>query len=160
MTLGRPQDRDLARANLVTDIQSEVDAAEQGGFDLDEVTAAELEEPPRPAALYDLGDLRSDPAGPRALAARHRGQAARQQGLLLPGARACRLPVRVTTDPELLRPAPGQHRAVVPGQPSVSLSRRHRLQRRATGRSLALATLSQRPRGAKAASAEQPRAYQ
>ena len=99
VALGRAQDRDIARANLVTDIRSEVDAAEQGGFDLDEVAAAELEEPARPAALYDLSDLGAilhDPALlPPGIEAKPVGS--KDFSYLAPGMSA---PVRVTTDPD------------------------------------------------------------
>jgi hypothetical protein len=116
VTLGRPQDRDLARANLVTDIQSGVDAAEQGGFDLDEVTAAELEEPARPAALYDLADLGAilhDPALlPPGIEAKPVGS--KDFSYLAPGMSA---PVRVTTDAEFYDQHPDSTELWSPGSP-------------------------------------------
>jgi hypothetical protein len=115
VTLGRPE-ACPARAKLVTDIRSEADAAEGAGFDLDEVTAAELEEPPRPPALYDLADLRKilhdTTLMPPGIEAKPIG--AKDFAYLAPGMPA---PVRVTTDPDYYDQHPDSTELWSPGSP-------------------------------------------
>lgn len=116
VTLGRIQDREVARANLVTGIQSGVDAAGQSGFDLDEVTAAELEEPARPAALYDLVDLgmilQNPTLLPPGLSVKPLGS--KDFSYLAPGMPA---PVRVTADPDYYDQHPDSTELWSPGSP-------------------------------------------
>jgi SNF2 family DNA or RNA helicase len=53
-----PQGRDAdARSRLQGEIDQQAEAAKQGGFDLDAMVDADLEEPPRPAAKLSLLDL-------------------------------------------------------------------------------------------------------
>lgn len=80
-------------------------AAEQAGFDLDEVTAAELEEPARPPARYDLSNLgallgRPDllPPGVQAKVPGTRDWSWQARGMAAP--------VRVTTDPDYFEQHP------------------------------------------------------
>jgi hypothetical protein len=116
VALGRPEDRERARANLVTDIASEVESAEQAGFDLDEVTAADLDVPERAPARYDLADLgalldRPDLLPPgiqiKALGARDWSW----QGPGMPAS------VRVTTDPDYYEQHPDSTELWSPGSP-------------------------------------------
>ena len=116
VTLGRPEDREVARANLVAGIQSGVDAAEQAGFDLDEVTAAELEEPPRAAALYDLAELRKVLENPSLLppGIEVKPLGSKDFSYLAPGMPA---PVRVTADPDYYDQHPDSTELWSPGNP-------------------------------------------
>ncbi len=50
-------DRDQARANAIADLRHQADEAEEAGFDLDEIAPTDLEQPKRPAPLYDLATL-------------------------------------------------------------------------------------------------------
>src|SRR5262249_53149532 len=61
------QERLRQRAELVSRIESEIAEKEQAGFDLDAITEADLEEPDRPEALYDLDDLEAILARPDVL---------------------------------------------------------------------------------------------
>lgn len=45
------------RAGIVSDLDEQIRKQEQEGFDLDAITEADLDEPPRAAALYDLDAL-------------------------------------------------------------------------------------------------------
>lgn len=116
VTLGRPQDRDRARANLVSGIQSDVDAADQGGFDLDEMAESDLDEPARPAALYclaDLGRILRDPSLlPPGIEAKPLGS--KDVSYLAPGLPA---PVRVTTDSDYYDQHPDSTELWSPGSP-------------------------------------------
>ncbi|MGA7982773.1 MAG: helicase, partial [Chromatiaceae bacterium] len=116
VTLGRPEARAAARTNLVTELRTEANAAEQGGFDLDEVTAAELEEPPRPRALYDLADLRKiledNAVLPPGIEIKPIG--AKDFSYLAPGMPA---PVRVTTDADYYDQHPDSTELWSPGSP-------------------------------------------
>jgi hypothetical protein len=57
-TLRKPTEERLRqRAELVSRIEGEIVQTQQAGFDLDAITEADLEEPERPEALYDLEDL-------------------------------------------------------------------------------------------------------
>jgi superfamily II DNA or RNA helicase len=98
VALGRSEQRDLARSNLIADIQSEVDAHADAGFDLDEVTAADLDEPPRPAPAYGLAELGGVLQRPDLLPPGVEVGAVGKKDFsyLAPGMSA---PVRVTTDP-------------------------------------------------------------
>ena len=87
--------RDPSVASVV---EESMEQAEQGGFDIDEVTQADLDEPYRPQAVLDMVDLdrviRSDIALPPGITAG--GMAAREYRYSAPG-----MPkeLRVTTDP-------------------------------------------------------------
>jgi hypothetical protein len=116
VAIGRAEQRDLARSNLLADIESEVDAQANTGFDLDEVTAADLEEPPRPTPAYGLNEL---------------GQVLQRPELLPPGAEVSplgkkdfkylapgmRVPIRVTTDPTFYDQHPDSTELWSPGSP-------------------------------------------
>ena len=116
VTLGPPGDRALARANLVSGISSEVTAAEQSGFDLDEVTAKELEEPERPPALYSLSDLGALLTRPELLppGIESKPLGNRDRSYLAPGMAA---PIRVTTDPDYFEQHPDSVELWSPGNP-------------------------------------------
>ena len=116
VSLGHPKDREQAKAKLVHDIAYEVTAAEQFGFDIDEVTAEELEEPMRPPAAYGLGELRTLLGRPDLLPA---GVLARVLGpkdwsWQAPGMAA---PIRVTTDPDFYEQHPDSTELWSPGSP-------------------------------------------
>ena len=84
--------------SVASEVEQSIEAAEQGGFDIDEVTQADLDEPYRPDAVLDMSDLdrviRSDAALPPGVTAG--GMAAREYRYSAPG-----MPkeLRVTTDP-------------------------------------------------------------
>lgn len=84
------------RAGVVGDMEQAALAAQAGGFDLDEFTAADLEEPPRPEPALSLADLERIAAKPElmpnAVAVRPLG--AGEFGYLAPGMDR---EVRVTT---------------------------------------------------------------
>ncbi len=113
-----PGDRELARQNMVAEIEADADAAEAAGFDLDEITASDLEEPARPAPLYDLEDLdrvlsQKDLLPPDLDAKPLRGSP-RQYSCSRPGMRE---PIRVTTDPEFFGEHPESVELWSPGSP-------------------------------------------
>jgi hypothetical protein len=116
VALGPPRDRERARANLVSGIAAEVSVAEQAGFDLDEVTAAELEEPERPPALYGLGDLGVLLTKPELLphGIESKPLGTRDRSYLAPGMST---PVRVTTDPDYFEQHPDSTELWSPGSP-------------------------------------------
>ena len=116
VSLGRPADRELARANLVTDIESGLTAAEQAGFDLDEVTAEELDEPPRPPAAYGLAELGALLGRPELLppGVVSKVLGSRDWSWLAPGMAG---PVRVTTDPDYFEQHPDSTELWSPGSP-------------------------------------------
>jgi hypothetical protein len=122
VALGPTHDRERARANLVSGIAAEVTAAEQSGFDLDEVTAAELEEPERPPAAL-RPERPGRPAGSsRSAAPWHPGQGPGRPRLVLAGPRHAR-PGAGDDGPRLLRAAPRQYRALVTRKSPVPQSR-------------------------------------
>jgi hypothetical protein len=53
---GRGRDANT-RATLTGDLERDAEAAKQGGFDIDEIVQADLEEPPRPQPKLSLTDL-------------------------------------------------------------------------------------------------------
>jgi superfamily II DNA or RNA helicase len=115
-SLERPASRELARANLVTSLQAEVTAAEQAGFDLDEIAVAELEEPPRAPAPYGLAELatllsRPDLLPPGIIA---KPSGAKDWSWQAPGMPA---PIRVTTDPDYYEQHPDSTELWSPGSP-------------------------------------------
>jgi superfamily II DNA or RNA helicase len=116
VSLGPSRDRDLARSNLVADIESGVTAAEQVGFDLDEVTAEELEDPERPSPLYTLSDLGALLARPALLppGTESTPLGSRDRAWSAPGMPA---PVRITTDPDYYEQHPDSTELWSPGSP-------------------------------------------
>lgn len=113
-----PGDRELARQNMVAEIEADAEAAEAAGFDLDEITASDLEEPARPAPLYDLEDLdrvlsRKDLLPPD-LDAKPLHGSHRQYSCSRPGMRE---PIRVTTDPAIFGEHPESFELWSPGSP-------------------------------------------
>jgi len=116
VSLGRPQDRERARANLVADIESGLTTAEQAGFDLDEVSEDALDEPPRPPTAYGLAELGALLGRPELLppgiVAKVRG--ARESSWLAPGMAR---PVRITTDPDYFEQHPDSTELWSPGSP-------------------------------------------
>jgi SNF2 family DNA or RNA helicase len=87
------------REALLNDVQSDIDQAEQTGFDIDEVTQTDLEEPYRPDSPLDMHDLdrviQSVPALPPGITAEF--MAKDQYAYSAPGMPEA---LRVTTDPE------------------------------------------------------------
>lgn len=113
-----PGDRKLARNKVIAEIEADADAAEAAGFDLDEIVATELEEPARPAPLYDLDDLdrvlsRKELLPPD-LDAKPLHGSARQYSCSRPGMRK---PIRVTTDPAVFDEYPESFELWSPGSP-------------------------------------------
>ena len=99
IALQDPHQREKTRHELLDDLKHTMEQPAAGGFDLDEITEAALDMPPRSAALYDLHAL---------------GQILQRPELLPPGMEVVRTgskkdwawrqpnlsdPVRVTTDP-------------------------------------------------------------
>lgn len=115
-SLTATSDRQRVRANLVSDIDREVDQAQNDGFDLDEITAADLEEMKRPNPLYGMVDLdrvlRSAellPGGVIAQPLGHREYAYNQPGMVET--------IRVTTDPAYFDEHPESTELWSPGSP-------------------------------------------
>lgn len=54
IALQDPHQREKTRHELLDDLKHTIEQPAPGGFDLDEITEAALDLPPRPAALYDL----------------------------------------------------------------------------------------------------------
>lgn len=97
VTLCSDAERERARQDLVNQIGSQVEEAEAGGFDLDEVTLSDLEDQPEPHPPYGLEELgrlltRPDllPPGIEVRPAGGKDFAYREPGMATP--------VRVTTD--------------------------------------------------------------
>lgn len=112
---GKP-DRDRHRAQLVSDLDQDVRDAEAAGFDLDEVTEADLEMPLRPRSLYDLDALdrliRKTELLPPGVEVELLGP--REYSLSMPGMSE---PLRVTTDPAYFDEHPGSTELWSPGSP-------------------------------------------
>ena len=116
ITLGKG-DRRLARDNMISELRNQADEAEAGGFDLDEIAASDLEEPKRPAPLYDLDFLnrllqRPEllPPGVSAEPLHHHHEFKWTQ----PGAAGA---LRVTTDPDFFDAHPESCELWSPGSP-------------------------------------------
>jgi len=109
-------DRDRQRAQLISDLNEQVESAESGGFDLDEIAQADLETPTRPAAPYNLDDLDVLINRPELLAPGVEVEplGRREYKLSAPGMRE---PLRVTTDPELFDQHPESVELWSPGSP-------------------------------------------
>jgi hypothetical protein len=93
-----------------------VESAEQAGFDLDEVTAADLDAPERPPARYDLADLGALLARPELLppGIQTKALGPRDWSWQAPGMPA---PVRVTTNPDYYEQHPDSTELWSPGSP-------------------------------------------
>jgi hypothetical protein len=91
-------ERERTRHDLVHSLNTAVDAAEADGFDLDEVTAADIEEPEQPPAALTLADLGVVLQAPALLppGAQVKKIGMRDYAYLQPGMPRA---VRVTTDP-------------------------------------------------------------
>jgi hypothetical protein len=116
VTRARPGELARERADLVSEIHQQIDQQEQEGFDLDAVTDADLEEPPRPSAAYDLDDLdaliRQPGLLPAGVAAVRLG--GRQFSVTVPGLKEA---VRVTTCRCVYEQNPGSLELWSPGSP-------------------------------------------
>ncbi|MDZ3835937.1 MAG: SNF2-related protein [Rhodospirillales bacterium] len=111
-------DPELARRAAVNEIEAEAAHAEAEGFDLDAIVPADLEEPVRPAALYDLafldGLLARPDLLPPGVEAKPLQGSPRQFSYTAPGLGT---PVRVTTDPEVFDEHPESVELWSPGSP-------------------------------------------
>ena len=105
------------RATLVSDIDAEVRQAEEGGFDLDEVAAADLGVPPRTPAPFTLADLdhlvQTSDLLPPGVEVKPLIPGKEYQ-LSLPGMKT---PIRVTTDPAYFDAHPESTELWSPGSP-------------------------------------------
>ncbi len=85
--------------SVASEVELSIEQAEQGGFDIDEVTQADLDEPYRPNSVLDMADLdrviRSEAAMPPGITAE--AMAVSQYAYSAPGMAK---PLRVTTNPE------------------------------------------------------------
>lgn len=118
VALAGGEDRTLEAAALVDSVRQEVEsAARDGGFDIDEVTADDVEEAPRPPAPYGLADLGRILKRPELLPpgdeATETGQ--KDFGYLAPGMEEA---VRVTTDPDLFEQHADSLELWSPGSPT------------------------------------------
>lgn len=114
----RPGDRELARHAVVTEIETAATAAEAETFDLDAIVPADLEEPVRTPALFDLHDLervlgRPDLLPPGLDAGPLHGSR-HQFRYAAPGMAE---PIRVTTDPSFFDEHPQSVELWSPGSP-------------------------------------------
>lgn len=104
------------RQEMVRDLEERIRKQEEEGFDLDAVTEADLDEPPRPPALYDLPALDRLIRRPDLLPA---GCSVEQLGpgeykLSMPGMRQG---LRVTTSASFFEDHPGSAELWSPGSP-------------------------------------------
>ncbi len=109
--------RDKAHAqDLVTELEARIRRQEEEGFDLDALTEADLQEPPRRPALYDLDALDALIRRPELLPPGYRAEplGVREYRVALPGMRE---PLRVTTSPEFFEDHPGSAELWSPGSP-------------------------------------------
>jgi SNF2 family DNA or RNA helicase len=99
LALTRREDRERERTALLSQLEEDTDGANQQSFDLDTVTAEDLEEPIRPKAAYTLADLQKVLNRPELLppgiTVKYAGQ--KDFSYLRPGMTKA---IRVTTDPE------------------------------------------------------------
>lgn len=114
--LGHQGQRDQDRAGLVSDLQQDIANRESDAFDLDAVAGSELDEPVRPAPLYDLDDLDAVLRTPELLphGVETRRLAPREYELLAPGMPEA---LRVTTSRELFEDQPETYELWSPGSP-------------------------------------------
>lgn len=115
-TLARRGERERIRESLLSDLGDEVREAEESSFDLDQIAAADLEEPVRPAPLYGLDELdrllaRPDLLPP-GLDIKPLGH--REYALRLPGMDKHQ---RVTTRADFFEEHPGSTELWAPGSP-------------------------------------------
>jgi SNF2 family DNA or RNA helicase len=104
------------REGIVSDLEERIRKQEQEGFDLDAITEADLREPSRPAALYDLDALDELIRRPELLPPGYEVQPLghREYSVLQPGMKA---PLRVTTRAEFFEDHPGSAELWSPGSP-------------------------------------------
>ena len=97
-TLGRKNDRERVRANLVDEISQQTDKPAEGGFDIDAATEAAVADPVRPPAPFNLKDLDSLIRRPKFLPPGLEAQPLghKEYSYSAPGLPE---PLRVTTDP-------------------------------------------------------------
>jgi len=104
------------REGVVENIETRIREQEQGGFDLDSVTDADLDEPVRPPALYDLevldGLIRRSELLPPGFTAQPLGP--REYKVAMPGMLE---PLRVTTSAAFFEDQPGSAELWSPGSP-------------------------------------------
>lgn len=117
VALGKSEEKERNRSDLVADIAEGVSELEKSGFDLDAVTDEELVEPDRPEPLYDLNDLntllqRPDLLPPGVEVKKSLGP--KDFALQLPGMDHL---VRITTDPEFFDMHPESTELWSPGSP-------------------------------------------
>ncbi len=109
-------DRERERAGLVSRIQDDVTSTEKAGFDLDQITEADLEEPLRPEPLYDLAALervlRCPALLPPAVEVKALGPG--QYQISMPGMKE---PLRITTSAEFFDEHAGSTELWSPGSP-------------------------------------------
>jgi ERCC4-related helicase len=117
VALGKTENKERDRSDLVADIANEVNELEKSGFDLDAATGESELETNHPAPLYSLGDLRKILQRPDLLPPGH--EVTKQLGpkdyaLQLPGRDH---PERVTTDPDYFDLHPESVELWSPGSP-------------------------------------------
>ncbi len=114
----RAGDRELGRSSMVSEIEVAATAAEADSFDLDAIVPADLEQPVRPSALYDLADLEKLLAStdllPPGLDASPLEGSNHQFKYAAPGVPK---PIRVTTDPAFFDEHPESVELWSPGSP-------------------------------------------
>lgn len=101
---------------MLNSLENDVDNAAKTGFDLDEMTDAELEEPKRPEPLYGLPELNAVLRSTRLLPPGIEARAISEKDLSYqePGVSS---PVRVTTDPAFFDAHPESTELWSPGSP-------------------------------------------
>ncbi len=114
----RAGDRELGRSSMVSEIEVAATAAEADSFDLDAIVPADLEQPVRPSALYDLADLEKLLAStdllPPGLDASPLEGSNHQFKYAAPGVPK---PIRVTIDPAFFDEHPESVELWSPGSP-------------------------------------------
>lgn len=117
VALGKTEEKDRNRADLVAELAEGVNALEKGGFDLDAVTDEELAEPIRPEPLYTLRSLHSLLQKPELLPPGvdiQKQLGTKDFALQLPGMKQA---VRITTDPDFFDLHPESTELWSPGSP-------------------------------------------
>jgi SNF2 family DNA or RNA helicase len=116
MTLRRGGTRDRDRADLVQQLDSEIQDRRGDAFDLDEIALSELDAPARPAPPYDLQALDTLLRRPDLLppAVEVKRLTAGEYELTMPGMKE---PLRVTTSRDRFEENPGTYELWSPGSP-------------------------------------------
>jgi hypothetical protein len=116
VTLGARGEPDQAKEALLSEIEKEVQDADKGGLDLDDITDKDLEEPVRPEppyTMHDLGAILKKPhLLPPGLEVKELGS--KDFSYLQPG---MRYPIRVTTDADYFDQNPESTELWSPGNP-------------------------------------------